>query len=299
VVRPPRRGRDRGPGLSGDGYVRAHVSDDPAELIALLDDPEARWAAANRLSELGHRDAAPKLLTLLRAGDPHVRCAAAVSLGQLRATEAVEPLVEVALTDDEGFVRAWALNSLGRIGDPRPAERLRPLLDIDMRPDVAVTAARTLASLGDSIGSERLAALRRGERWILPSLRRASANAPPSRVVWFAFAVAWVAGVAGLLRWWAGWPQLVLGVGIVFLIGEAWLAARQAAARRAGIYVVSRPRSRARLRAIAIGAAVTATLAFLLSFEGAQLGVYVATFYFVRWLVEDAAERRRVRSGLA
>jgi HEAT repeat protein len=80
-----------------------------------------------------------------------VRSSAAVGLGELDASEALQHLL-VRVEDDDGHVRQMALVALGEIGDERALPRLRRALD-DTRPEVryqAVIAVGRLAPVAEA-----------------------------------------------------------------------------------------------------------------------------------------------------
>lgn len=80
--------------------------------------------------------------------DPQVRADSAVRLGQARARDSVESLVEL-LRDPSDRVRTAAVWALGEIGDPRAVV---PLMDTcsDANVQVRLAACRSLGQLGDA-----------------------------------------------------------------------------------------------------------------------------------------------------
>lgn len=123
-------------------------------LRPLLHDPYGfvRSAAAEALGRLGDRAAVPLLISLLAGLDPasgmasglvvqaknelllpenikfdavEQRKAVVAALGELRASEAVEPLLKYGLKSDSLDVQAFAAYSLGQIGDPRAVNPLQ------------------------------------------------------------------------------------------------------------------------------------------------------------------------------
>ncbi len=88
-------------------------------------DEEVRNFAAVMLGARRERAAVPALIAALSEPDVNVRHAAAASLGQIGATEAVVPLIDVLRT--EPWLQYPAIHALGEIGDAR-AEA--PLLDL-------------------------------------------------------------------------------------------------------------------------------------------------------------------------
>lgn len=81
---------------------------DERYLIEALVDPDHRSLAARYLGELEAESATKPLLRLLDASDPHARAAAAGALGRIGARDALPQLREIAVHDDEPWVRAWA-----------------------------------------------------------------------------------------------------------------------------------------------------------------------------------------------
>jgi HEAT repeat protein len=77
------------------------------------------------LGEIGDAKAIPTLMKLTRVKDNYTRIEAINALGQLKAKEAVEPLIDIA-TDDSGepFLSKKAIQALGEIGDPRAVPAL-------------------------------------------------------------------------------------------------------------------------------------------------------------------------------
>jgi len=77
------------------------------------------------LGGLGDTKAIPVLLRLLGSADPFTRISAVDSLGALRASEAVEPLRQLATDDGVApFLSRKAIEALGRIGDARAVPTL-------------------------------------------------------------------------------------------------------------------------------------------------------------------------------
>jgi len=72
-----------------------------------------------------------KLIAALRHPEPTTPLRAAWLLGRLRARDAVLPLMELARSSPDLFLREAAVEALGRIGDPRSLELLRALARSD------------------------------------------------------------------------------------------------------------------------------------------------------------------------
>ncbi|MCI0487977.1 MAG: HEAT repeat domain-containing protein, partial [Blastocatellia bacterium] len=87
-------------------------------LMAIMRDESStmRSQAAASLARLGPL-ALPALVSALRDSHPSVRALAAESLGDIGASEAVAPLIDLVRRDTSG-ARSEAIQSLGKIGDP-------------------------------------------------------------------------------------------------------------------------------------------------------------------------------------
>jgi len=113
---------------------------------------EARLA----LEKIGEPAVEPLISAL---GDRHwlVRRRAAVILGTIGDTRAVEPLLAVVERRSDLFFLGEAIQALGKIGDPRAVE---PLIDVlqDERSGVRRTAATALGEIGDVRAVEPLIA---------------------------------------------------------------------------------------------------------------------------------------------
>jgi len=91
------------------------------------------------LALTGYRDAAPQVLRLLTDPTPEIRAAAADTLGQLGASEAVTPL-QAALADTASEVRVSAALALHRLGDASGDALVTELLASGI-PDMQLQAA--------------------------------------------------------------------------------------------------------------------------------------------------------------
>jgi HEAT repeat protein len=148
--------------------LEARDRGDESYLIAALVDPDWRGLAAKSLGELRTAKAVDPLLRLLAASDPHVRASAATALGKIGSTDALPRLRELALNDEEPFVRSWAIGALGELRDPADVELVLPML-LDRSLRVRASAALALGRLGDPRAVEPLKAGR-------PRLLRAPAE---------------------------------------------------------------------------------------------------------------------------
>ncbi|HEV2719447.1 MAG TPA: PilT/PilU family type 4a pilus ATPase, partial [Thermoanaerobaculia bacterium] len=126
------------------GFVRARAIDslrqfgddiiEPMiELLADADD-ETRAAAIGIASLFDDVRIVPSTIPLLKDPDWWIRIAAADTLGRLKDSRAVEPLV-AALADED--VRWTAVEALGRIADPRALNALGKIL-ADPQPNVRI-----------------------------------------------------------------------------------------------------------------------------------------------------------------
>ena len=136
----------------------------------LLDDPqiEVRQAAAKALGNTEHPAATPFLMEALH--DSFWWFEREYAAGELlHAIEkmgraAVDPLID-ALQDKEGTVRKFAAVLLGKLGDSRAIEPLGMAL-YDLHHDVGSAAAESLAGFGASAVDVLIEALGHPEMWI-------------------------------------------------------------------------------------------------------------------------------------
>ena len=121
------------------GYVQIHLNEviadaaatgdiiriekmDLNSIVALLDHNNHRVAsaAAYALGEIRDAEAVPALAAALKSDRDHMRRIAAHALGKIGDRRAVMPLIEVLCNETQPVaVQASAINSLGRISDPR------------------------------------------------------------------------------------------------------------------------------------------------------------------------------------
>jgi HEAT repeat protein len=136
----------------------------------LLDDPiiEVRRAAANALGNTRHPAAVPYLMEALR--DPFWWYEREQQAGDLfdalarMGAAAADSLIE-ALKDDEGAVRRYAAMLLGRIGDTRALEPLG-MAQYDLHHDVGKASAEALVNFGAGSFEILVEALDHPEMWI-------------------------------------------------------------------------------------------------------------------------------------
>ena len=111
---------------AGDDEAAEHVAQTCAGQTALLPalrplladaDPDRRWWAVRTLAVIGGEEAGALLMSCLIDPDEATRCAAALGLGQLRATAAI-PALTAQVGDANGWVRDTAADALAIIGEP-------------------------------------------------------------------------------------------------------------------------------------------------------------------------------------
>jgi HEAT repeat protein len=124
--------------------------DIPALMEALArGSADERWWAVRALAALAsaHESALSALLTAAADPDADVRSAVFHALGEIRAPEAVIPLL-FALNDSSPYLARLAADALIRIGAPAVPGLLRAL-EQDAVASVRTHAARALALIGD------------------------------------------------------------------------------------------------------------------------------------------------------
>lgn len=143
---------------------QAKEEGDVAYLLDALRDPGHRFMAVKFLGELRAREAVRPLIQLLRAGDRTTRSSAAGALAQIGSIEAVPELVERVRVESDVVPRTWAITALGELGDGRAVKPLCELLSDD---DILVrqSAANALGVLGHADALEPLRQAAARERW--------------------------------------------------------------------------------------------------------------------------------------
>jgi len=124
-------------------------------LIGALDDEDSsvRAKAAEVLGDQGSRIPVLHLISALRDPAYDVRRFAASSLGMIGDRRAVEPLIE-ALADPSEYVRPSVVIALGRLGDARAVPRLLQMVEDD--PQGNILAIESLGYIGDPSPAETL-----------------------------------------------------------------------------------------------------------------------------------------------
>jgi HEAT repeat protein len=126
-------------------------------LISALNDTEweVRWAAATSLGNLRAKEAVDGLIALLKDEFWEVRRAAAIALGKIRDEKAAKPLAEAL--EAELMIRFEAARALIQLGS-KAVGSLQALLNSE-DPDVRMKAAEALGLIGDEKSSEALGEL--------------------------------------------------------------------------------------------------------------------------------------------
>jgi HEAT repeat protein len=118
-------------------------------------DLDLRMQAALALGEQNDSRATEALVKALNDVDTNVRYHAIEALGKLKAVDAVDALAEIA-ESGHFFLTFAALDALAKIGDPRVAPRILPLLEDELLREPAVNL---LGQLGDETAVAPLTAL--------------------------------------------------------------------------------------------------------------------------------------------
>lgn len=111
-------------------------------------------AAVDALAAIGTEATTSPMIAALKLDQTQARNTAAVTLGKLKATGAVEPLCE-ALDDSEESVRNAAAVSLGQIGDEAASKALVKKLSSGSD-ELRLNCAQSLASTGGEVAADGL-----------------------------------------------------------------------------------------------------------------------------------------------
>lgn len=105
------------------------------------------------LGEIADPKAAPALLKCLNLKDNYTVIAAVEGLGQMKAKEAVDPLIKFARDENtEPFLSKKAIQALGEIGDPKAGDALVDMMFKERRGvSFYVEASYALYQIGDSV----------------------------------------------------------------------------------------------------------------------------------------------------
>ncbi|HUF39958.1 MAG TPA: HEAT repeat domain-containing protein [Anaerolineales bacterium] len=123
-------------------------------LTALLADPDPRLRelAVRGLAKIGDEPSVLSLLTTLEDPEERVRLATETALGDVR-TPGMEQVLVTALNVSSAFAQRAIANTLGNYPDPRVIERLSGLMTEEGDLRTRLTAAQSLARLGEARGA--------------------------------------------------------------------------------------------------------------------------------------------------
>lgn len=148
---------------------------DPLE--ALIDrlntaDTHIQQDAAVEIIDMGEV-AVPRLMEVLRAGNPRARYLAAWILGEIGDARAIDHLIAALMSDKDTRVQEWAAKSLGELGDVRA---VLPLINVLQHAsgDTRRNAATALGWLNDRRATPALIALLHDDE---PAVRSAATEA--------------------------------------------------------------------------------------------------------------------------
>lgn len=130
------------------------------KIMALLDQAkipswETNWQVADALAKIG-KPAISFLVQALKNDNGYVRNAVAIALGKIRDSQAIDPLIEAMMyqddqnyeDDEDAEARLSAIDALGFIGDKRACASLREFLQVCLENDERTLAKYIIDSLG-------------------------------------------------------------------------------------------------------------------------------------------------------
>jgi len=132
--------------------VMPAVADEVDDLIADLNDTDndAKKEAIMALYMVGDARAVEPLIEILISdGDTIVRVDSALALGEIGDPRAIDPLIEILNTDEEERVRKYAAGALSEFDDPRVCDALIKAFDNESSDYVKGFIVRDLGHLGD------------------------------------------------------------------------------------------------------------------------------------------------------
>lgn len=120
-------------------------------------DPDTRLEAVRQLAASRDRKAVEYLIQSLGDTDMRIRAKAVEALGEMRAADATQVLVQqLFLRTSEPAMKQRILAALGKIGDPRAARPIVEFLQLDLDPATRGTAIYALGEIGAVEGLEVL-----------------------------------------------------------------------------------------------------------------------------------------------
>lgn len=138
--------------------------------LAESDNIDLARAALGGLGLIGHPDALPPLLAMLRSADPGRRMDALRAIGERGGPGAVDALQWMAAADVDSRVVEAAISALARLATPEAIEMLITLTSDPTRQDSCIAA---LAELG----KERIELIGKGLNHVQSGVRRSVVNA--------------------------------------------------------------------------------------------------------------------------
>jgi len=130
------------------GWVGESEVIDPLVKVLLNDEsPKVRANAAMSLGQLGHQEAIDSLIKSLKDEDHSVRGMSVYSLGLMKATSALNPLIEILKTDPDREARIAAADSLAQLGEEAAIQPLVFVYINEPNKDVRSEAKESLEKL--------------------------------------------------------------------------------------------------------------------------------------------------------
>jgi HEAT repeat protein/beta-lactamase regulating signal transducer with metallopeptidase domain len=139
---------------------RKNDADPEIEIAGLESGTDLGWLTGRRAGD-GDSRAVVALITALTDDDSNVRLSAVETLGKLRDPRAVQALIQALRQDPDPKVRAMAAWALGEIEDPSAVPALSTALREDDDQEVRVQAAQALGNIEDVSAIEVLGAAAR------------------------------------------------------------------------------------------------------------------------------------------
>ncbi|MCX8071077.1 MAG: HEAT repeat domain-containing protein [Candidatus Binatia bacterium] len=139
-------------------------------------DPDVRFEAVRQLANSRDKKAVEYLIQSVGDPDVRVRAKAIEALGEMRAADATQVLVQqLFLRTSEPALKQRILAALGKIGDPRAARPLLEFLQLDLDLATKGTAIYALGEIGSVEALDVLQQLANTEQD--PTLRRLAQEA--------------------------------------------------------------------------------------------------------------------------